>query len=864
MQAKFHNFPIDETLFIMDGSAYVFRCFYGIPPLSTKKENLPTNSLHGFCNVLKKLFAEYAVKHFTVTFDSGTSFRKKLHPDYKANRQEPPELLRPQFEYFPKLTQALGITTLMDEEYYEADDIIASVTKKVTEAKCGNLKYVVIMSGDKDLYQLIESTVVVWDTFKNVVYDCKKTEEKFGVAPNKIRDLLAITGDSSDNIKGINGIGPVGAKKILAHTDVPTLLNDSALIDQLLSDKIITKKVGEKIREELESLKLSYKLVTLATDYTTSCSFELELPRQDLIADLQDKLELKELTLVRPKKIPATKVHLVSENNLLQFKRFLGEAKKAGYFAVDVETTGLINATLLGIAFSSSDTNFYLPVPFTDIPEVRECLADASIIKIFHNYKFDQAFLPPVVNIFDTMLAAYLLDPDLREYSLNATAERELGYGKLPFDLNYSREEMAQYAGHDTHLTLRIYEKLLPRIKEQHLEKALALETAITPILVKMENHGINVDISLLEELSERSNGIIEEITAEIYAETGEVNLNSPKQLSELLFTKLELPSKGIKKTSHGFSTDVTTLEKLKTYSVPRLLIEYRSIQKLKSTYIEPFLKLAPTIHTSFGQTTTATGRLSSNNPNLQNIPVNDRFNFRSVFVPRDNHELVSFDYSQIELRLLAHVAEDQVLIETFQNNLDVHSATAAELFNVNLSDVTPDQRRVGKTINFGIIYGMKAHRLSRELGISYNEANSYIEKYFDRFAGVKRYFDNVVADSQESGIVRTVIGRIRILSSLPASNDVGYRDRVAMNAPIQGSAADIIKLGMVAVDGYLSSGITASSSDKMLCQIHDELLIELRKDSLDEKIDKIKNLMENCYTLIVPLKVDYEIGWVK
>lgn len=904
-----------DTVFLVDGSGYIFRAFYAVTSLSTKS-GFPTNALYGFVRMLGKLLQGANSQYVTVVFDSGReTFRKELYAEYKANRSECPPDLSLQMPYFRKIVRALGLKDI-ELPGYEADDIIGTLSCRLAEAGVN----VVLVTGDKDLMQLVGDRVTIWDTMKDVRIGESQVIEKFGVPPSKVVEILGLTGDSSDNIPGLKGVGPKTAAQLIEYYgDIEGIISNVGGIkeDARIKNR---KKIAEQIESGLEILRLSRQLAQINTkspvyieesDYRINvqdlegkeildllrCRPPVEREVRDLFEELEFTSLLKGLNLQyakpAPPSTPAGNYITVTGEG---FAKWAEEFNRRSFYAIDLETTSLdvLEAKIVGIAICwSADESFYLPVGHVvgedQIPLelfLETCgasLLNPEIAKCGQNLKYDMGVLAQHgIEVkgarFDTMIAAYLLNSDRRAYNLEALASEYLGRGTVTYKetvgdkADFSMVEIADatiYAAEDAHLSWLLTEVLSGKIREEGLTKVLdELEMPLVSVLSRMERRGVKLDCNLLAALSEEYGQELDRIRSEIFQIAGtEFNLNSTKQLAELLFDRLGLPTKGIKKTKTGISTDSSVLEKLAdVHPLPRLILEYRALQKLKSTYVDALpaqvSPLTGRLHCKLNQAVTGTGRLSSSEPNLQNIPVQTKEGrrIRDAFVAEEGSLLISADYSQIELRVLAALSEDEEFIRAFMDEIDIHEKTAREIMNIPAEgEVPPELRRIGKTINFGVIYGMSGFRLGAELGIPVGIAQEYINNYFARYPRVKQYFKRLEEDAVRSGAVSTLFGRRRIISDLDTSGrDKGFALRAAINAPIQGTAADIIKLAMVRLEERIER---EELPFKLILQIHDELLFECKREFVDEATEIIRQEMEQVIELKVPLKVDVGVG---
>jgi DNA polymerase-1 len=895
-----------HTTYLIDGSGYIFRAFYAIQSLSTK-EGFPTNALYGFIKMTLKTIAQANSSRVAMIFDAGKkTFRNDLYPEYKANRAECPPELAEQMPFFADISQALGLPVLQCVGY-EADDIIATLTAKLSAQN----NPVVIVSGDKDLMQLVSSTVQIWDTMKDKHYGPDEVIEKFGVPPEQVTEILALTGDTSDNIPGVDGVGPKTASQLVQKFD--SVEGVIAAIESLKDDKSIRNraKISKNIEENLDQLRLSRKLVEVAADVPLETfaegadDLDTLLTRREIDADhlseLFDRFEFqslfKELTsiLAKAKRKSSGEQFTYRTVYANEFDSWVSTLRSQKDFAFDLETTSLDvhEAHIVGASFCWDDNEaYYIPIRHTTGDDqvswerfatlMRDIFADSSVAKCGQNVKYDISILElhgiSVAGVtFDSMVAAYLLNPDARNFNLTSLASDFLNLSVIEYEAvtkdkehfgEVSIPDATQYAAQDAHYAWLLKKSILPLITQRGLERVLMeLEVPLIPILSKMECSGIKVDADKLRTMSEEFATQLASLDAQIIEEAqGPFNINSPKQLADVLFNRLGIPTKGVKKTKTGLSTNSSVLEKLaESYALPALVLEYRGLHKLKSTYTDALAQqINPKthrIHTRLNQTITGTGRLSSSEPNLQNIPIQSAAGrrIRTAFIPEEGNFYISADYSQIELRLLAHMSGDENLIAAFNEGHDIHARTAREILGLSSEDeLTSEMRRVGKTINFGIVYGMGQFRLAKDLGIPVGEASNYIANYFARYPKVKTYFSGIEESALANGEVETIFGRKRVIGALNTSGrDQGFAMRAAINAPLQGSAADIIKLAMIHVDKLLTERYPDA---KLILQIHDELLVEAvdKGNEANEKLmEEITTCMESVMALSVPLKVD-------
>lgn len=882
----------NTQIFLIDGQSYIYRAFYAVRDLATSK-GFPTNAIFGFVNMLQRIRDGYAPSHLAVVFDAkGKNFRHELYAKYKAHRLAMPETLRPQIPCIKEVVRAYHMPVI-ELEGYEADDIIATLATRW--AKDG--VEVVIVSGDKDLMQLVSQHITMLDTMKGERIGIEQVRSKFGVEPARVIDVQGLMGDATDDIPGIPGIGEKTAIKLICEWhDLENLLAHAAEIPG---------KLGQKIRENAELARVSKALATLR------CDVPIEVELDELVRREPDKERLKALFREfefrrllaemdspwdAPAEDPAPRGEYEIVRTTQQLEHVLRAIRAAKTFCFDTETTSLdpLAAELVGVSLAVEEGKaWYIPVGHRSddaapqlpreevLTALRSLLEDQSLLLIGQNTKYDMMVLAkydlwPRNLAGDTMLASYLLNPT-RRHNLTDLAWDQLQYRMVTYEevtdngrknfAEVSVAEAARYSGEDADITLRLAHRLFPQVQEEGMGKLFTdVEVPLAAVLARMELTGIRVDLDLLSELSQEFGKRRRALEKEIYDLAGEeFNIGSPQQLQTILFDKLGLP-RG-KKTKTGSSTDSSVLEALaEQYPLPAKILAYRGFTKLQSTYVDALPKLihpkTGRIHTSFNQTVTATGRLSSSNPNLQNIPVRteEGRRIRTAFVPEPGWVLLSADYSQIELRLLAHLSQDPVLIESFQKGQDVHARTAAELFGASLNTVSAAQRRQAKTINFGIIYGMGALRLGRSLGIPLKTAQEYIEQYFKRYAGIKAYMDSVLLEARKCGYVTTLLGRRRYVPDLQSKNAqlAAAAERMAVNTPIQGTAADLIKMAMVEIDKRLAK---EKAPARMLLQVHDELLFEVQEKKLNKVKTLVQECMESVMELRVPLQVDLGVG---
>ncbi len=870
---------MSKRFVIIDGSSYFYRAYFAIRGLSTK-DGFPTNAIYGFVQMVRKVLKDLNPDYLAIAFDSkGPSFREKKFKEYKAQRPEMPDDLVVQLPYIKKIVNAYNIPNI-EMEGFEADDIIGTIVEKLRNEK--DLE-IIIITGDKDMFQLVGGNVVIYDTMKDRWYDEKGVEEKLGVPPNKVVDYLALVGDTVDNIPGVSGIGPKTAVK---------LLKEYSSVEEIYKNiDALPKKLKEKLEKNQDMAFLSKDLAKIRNDLLIDLKvddFKLREPHIDELRAIFKKLEFNSLLKELP---PETSLDYegyrrVSIEELDELKEVIKKSKEISF---DTETTDIhpMFSEIVGLSIAwEKGKAIYVPIGHEEGKNVekeklkeflKEIFEDEKIKKIGHNIKFDYlVFLKEGWNIkgigFDTLVASYLINPQKKSHTLDSLSQEYLDHTPISYSdalkgaKNLSLvdpDRVATYCCEDADIALRLKEKLEEEIKKEGMEELFyKIEMPLVEVLTYMEFWGVKVDVERLKELSKEFEEKLSELTKKIHKLAGmPFNINSSKQLSYILFEKLKLPV--IRKTKTGYSTDSEVLEALlSSHPIIPYILEYRTYSKLKSTYIDSLPQLinprTGRIHTSYNQTVTATGRLSSSNPNLQNIPIRgeEGAKIREAFVPEDGYLFLSADYSQIELRILAHLSGDEKLVETFKRGEDIHSRTSMEVFG----DVNPDLRRRAKTINFGIIYGMTPYGLSKQLGVDPKEAKKYIESYFSKYPKVKEFLDKTVKEAEERGFVRTMMGRKRYIPELRSKNknikQLGVR--TALNTPIQGSAADLIKIAMVNIFKEIRENFPRV---KMILQVHDELVFEVPEDEIDKFKGVCKEIMEGAMPLRVPLEVELGVG---
>jgi len=887
-----------KKIFLIDGSSYLYRAFHAMPPLTTSS-GLPTGAVKGVTNMLRNLRKENPDSYYLSIFDAkGKNFRHDIYKDYKANRPPMPEDLREQLSPLKEICNAMGMPVI-EIPKVEADDVIATLAVMGSELGMP----MVISSLDKDLMQLVEDPLVkMMNTMNNQIYDVAGVEKKFGVHPNQIIDYLAIVGDTSDNIPGVPKVGPKTAVKWLG--EFKTL---QGIIDNADS---LTGVVGQNFRDSIPDLSRNVELVTLKKDVDLKVSLENLLEakeNQDELNKLFTSLEFKTWVKSSPASssdIPATPKSkkeyqvVLTENDL---KAWAKKIDNCSVFAVDTETSSLdtMTADLIGISLACNEgEGCYIPIKhsYDGMPKqiplnlIQKTLGTAITKNqkklVGQNLKFDL----PMLNrhgikvdefLGDTMLMSYVLNSTGTRHGLDRLAVYYLNYEPMKYEevagsaskqINFAQVEIPAatfYAAEDADITLRLFNHLNKMLEDQPklINLLTSIEYPMLQSLIRVETNGAKIDAQMLAKYSDELAIKIEELSKAAFKMAGEeFNMDSPKQLVEILYNKLDLPV--LKKTPKGQpSTNEDTLQRLaEEYDLPKIIIEYRGLAKLKSTYTDSLINIqhpvTKRIHTSYQQAVTSTGRLSSTEPNLQNIPIktSEGRKIREAFIAEKGNVLISADYSQIELRIMAHLSGDQNLTHAFNNNIDVHSATASEIFNISLEDVTPEHRRSAKAINFGLIYGMSAFGLTRQLGIPRHEAQAYLDTYFERYTGVRKYMDTTKELAKKNLFVETILGRKLHVAAINDSNGLRRQaaERAAINAPLQGSAADIIKKAMIDVDQWIGNN---NSDIRMIMQVHDELIFEVKKGFADEALKNITSLMESSVKLDIPLIVDANTG---
>ena len=868
---------------LIDGTSYIYRAFHALPPLTTSSGK-PTGATRGFASMLRKLIQTYPGVPMVMIFDAkGPNFRNDYYKEYKANRPPMPNELRVQIEDIKELSKLFNFS-VQEVGGVEADDVIATLALNYKNKK------VLISSPDKDLTQLVNENIIQHNSMSNEFFNSDYVVEKFGVAPNQVAELLALVGDKADNIPGITKVGNKTAAK---------WLNEYKNIDNIISNAdSITGVVGENLRKEKDLLHRNLFLVSLKTDIDIDLDVEsINIPstNSDQLKSFYKTLEFNSFIGEQNEK-RTTNYQTVSTIKELNRVKELTEQSK--YFAFDTETTSLdpSTANLVGVSFSfKKDEGFYIPINHIEQTELKtdetiEWLKNLLVQNqskiIGQNLKYDIRVLQNhdiFISEFyaDTMLLSYAYNSTATRHNLDALAEHYLNTKTIKYDdvvgkgakkyKNFSEvpiKEATNYAAEDADITLQLYEKLHGLLDKNTSKLLEDIDYPLLFTLLEMETEGALIDINHLNELSKGFGAKLLELVKKIHDQSGTVfNIDSPKQLSEVLFEKLKIDSKGLKKTSTGyFSTSESVLQKLSAeHSIVSEILEYRSLAKLKSTYTDKIAEICDQksrVHTSYHQAVTSTGRLSSSDPNLQNIPIRTKegITVREAFVAPVGKKIMAMDYSQIELRLMAHYSQDKIMLNSFQNDEDIHKRTASEIFGVDIAGVDGEMRRRAKTINFGLLYGMSAFGLSNQLGVSRAEADIFLNNYFDRYSQVKKFMENIVESSKEKMFVETLYGR---KIHVPNINSTNYMlrqasERAAINGPLQGSAADIIKIAMIKISSWLKDN---SPEIKMILQVHDELVFEVPENISEDHIKQILNLMEETTSIDVPLKVEFGFG---
>ena len=889
----------DNYLILLDGTAYLYRAFHALPPLTNKKgEN--TGAIHGFLKALNKILEDFSPEHIGIVFDAkGKNFRHKIYSEYKANRSKMPDELSEQIPKLYEILDLLGFPPIIVEGV-EADDVIGTLSNKYKKNK--NIK---IFSGDKDFAQLVDSNVVIINPVSLDIMDEGAVKKKFDIEAKNIIDYLALVGDKSDNIPGIPGVGAKTASR---------LINQFGNIEKIISSKdLISGKVGDAIRQNIDQLKLSKILATIKQDVNLDISLENLVKRDEnrkellkiyqrlelnsLLKDKRETDKLEKVDDVSEKKINIKNFNIVTEKK--EFIKIVEEIRKEKFFAFDLETSSLnyIDAKIVGFSIAFNAKSYYIPIAHNKSKKYKQ-LSEKFVLDIFkdiiesqdlkkigHNLKYDRnVLLNYGITLngieHDSMLLSYVYDSTAIRHGLDNASEKYLshktihyediagkGVKQIPF-ADIDIDVAAEYACEDAEISYRLYDFLWSKVsKDKDIVKVYQdIEIPLIPILSKIETNGVFINSTELKKLSNELEKELNEIQSKCFKITKkEFNLNSPKQLQEILYNDLKIPIS--KKTPTGKpSTDEDTLQFLaQTNEIPKLILEFRSLNKLKTGYTDklPLQVSSKTgrVHTSYQQAITSTGRLSSTEPNLQNIPIKTSKGkkIRKAFIAEEGKKIFAADYSQIELRIMAHLSKDKNLLKAFKDEVDIHSFTASEIFSIEFEKVSSEDRRAAKAINFGLIYGMSSFGLSKQLGIPISEAKDYMDVYFKRYPDIQSYMNTTKVFAKNNGYVETIFGRKLYLPEINSKNVQRrkYAERTAINAPMQGSAADIIKIAMIQIDQWLSKN---KSQTKMIMQVHDELVFEVSEKDLEKDTKNIINIMRNCVKLSLPLDVNFGI----
>ena len=882
-----------DPIILVDGSSYLYRAYHALPPLMTSN-NQPTGAIKGVISMIKRILIDHPESPLAVVFDAkGKTFRHDMYSEYKANRPPMPEDLVLQIEPIHRIISLMGIKLIMVSGV-EADDVIGTLAEQARQKKLNT----VISTGDKDMTQLVCESVSVVNTMSGELLDESGVIKKFGVDPDHITDYLALIGDKSDNVPGVDKVGPKTAVKWLQeYSDIEGVINNA---------ESIGGKVGENLRSSIETLKLAHELVKIKIDVPLDVGIEdlqVQEPSSEELSELYKELEFNTWLQESPqKKITPPSIDSSYEciSTKDDLKKLIKKASKAKTIAIDTETTGLdyMDADLVGISISYEPGQAaYIPISHEDdsspqlemdyvLQELRPLLEDSNEKIIGQNIKFDKNILARYgINISsiknDTMMMSYVLDASATRHNLDALSSYYLNYKTSTFEdvagkgvkqVTFDKVPIAEathYAAEDADITLRLYEELVTKLEAVKSLKALnqEIEIPLIEVLSEMEQNGAILNSKILNAQSKDLENRIKKLEKSAYDLAGEeFNLGSTKQLREIFFDKLGY--RVIKKTPGGQpSTDEKVLAELaEEYELPKVLLEHRTLSKLKSTYTDKLpgqiSNSTGKVHTSFHQAVTTTGRLSSSDPNLQNIPIRteDGRRIRQAFEPSEGHRFISADYSQIELRVMAHMSKDEGLLKAFQEGEDVHSKTASEVFNVDIEEVTTDLRRNAKAINFGLIYGISAFGLGKQLGITRNLAAEYMAMYFEKYPGVKEYMESTKKLAGENGYIETLFGRRLYLRDINASNAMRRQasERAAINAPVQGTAADIMKIAMIKMHKLIKE---TNIDAKLILQVHDELILDTPAKEIDQVIELVTESMMGAANLDVPLEIDIGIG---
>lgn len=915
-----------KKFIIIDANSIVHRAFHALPPLTTK-DGVLVNAVYGFTTILLRVLKDLKPDYVACCFDvSKDTFRKREFQAYKAHRKEQPSELYHQFPLIKELLAAFNVP-VYEQAGYEADDLIGTISKLVTRGKRQEIKNIIV-SGDLDTLQLIDNQTEVYTMKRGVsdtiIYDAAAVKERFGFGPEKLIDYKALRGDASDNIPGVRGIGEKTAGQLIQeYGSLDGLYKEIKKYKDIKGykgNKILKEGVIKKLMTQEKEAYLSQKLATIVRDVKIDfnlddCQVEpfdtvqvvklfqawqfnrliAQIPQAEKVM-YEKQGTLFERQTTNDKQLTTIKSGYCLIQNRDDFENFIDKLKQQEQFALDTETDGLnpFENKLIGMSFSwEKGKAYYLPRQQTTnnkqlTTRLKNILEDEKIKKIGHNIKFDYEVLDKFgIQLqglaFDTMVGSYLLNPGTRQHNLDALAFTELGYKTQPItdligekkseQINLSAvpvEKVANYACEDADLTWQLYLKLSAKLDEALIEGVLEkIEMPLIPILAEMEKTGIKLDVKFLKNMSRQLTTQIASLETKIFKLSGhKFNVASPKQLKEVLFTKLKIATQGLGRTKTGISTAADELDKLKgRHKIIDLILEHRELSKLKNTYLDPLPTLVDKdqrVHTSFNQTITATGRLSSSEPNLQNIPIRTDLGkeVRRAFIADQGYQILTADYSQIELRIAASLANDKNLLAAFAQKTDIHTQTASKIFDVSLDKVTRQMRRQAKAVNFGILYGQGPHGLAAATGISYAEAQEFIAKYFEVFEDIHQYIENTINLTREQGYVETLFGRRRYLPEINAQHQQmrAQAERMAINHPVQGTAADLMKLAMIKVEQHLKKEF-APDDVKMLLQVHDELVFEVKDKLIPAAKKTIQHAMETVYQLRTPIEVEVEVG---
>ena len=912
-----------DHFYLIDGSGYIFRAYYALPPLSRKSDGLPTGAVSGFCSMLFKLLEEsrsdnsiHKPTHFAVIFDSARkNFRNEIYSEYKANRTEAPEDLAPQFEYIRKSVKAFNLPSI-ELLNYEADDLIATYAQQINKAGAK----VTVISSDKDLMQLVSDRVRLYDPMKSKVLGEKEVFEKFGVKPNQVIDVQSLAGDSSDNVPGVPGIGIKAASELInKYKNLDTLLKKAGEIPQnkrretllankdkaLLSKKLVTLKIDVPVKDTLNSFILKEVEKDKLYNFLREMEFNRLLSQAISFYGESENNNIKKNNItVKNLKINTKAYECITEEKVLN--KWLSILNEKSVIAVDTETTSLnpLEANLVGVSFSYAPNKAcYIPLEHKNskglkktlvLKKIKPILEDSSIKKVGQNIKFDLIILKQnginINSIEDTMLISYALDAGTNRHNLDTLAEIHLNHKTISYKeivgsgknkINFSEvpiDQATEYAAEDADITLRLYTLLKSRLDAEKLNQVYELfEKPMVHLLSKLEINGIKVDDKYLKNLSKKFEEKLKKIEKEIYSIAGKkFNIGSPKQLGEIIYNELKIAK--LKKTKKGsLATNASILEDLALtgHKFPKMILDWRQVSKLKNTYSDALQghinKITKRVHTSFLLAATNTGRLASSNPNLQNIPIKSEEGreIRKAFIAEKKNILISADYNQIEMRILADIADVKELKKAFKNNEDIHSLTASQVFNIPINKVNEDLRRKAKTINFGIIYGITQYGLAKQISVSNQEALDFINSYFKKFPEIKDYMNSTIATCRKQGYVKNIFGRKIHLRGINDKNFSirSFQERAAINAPIQGSAADIIRLAMIKIDKLIEEDKKVKT--QMLLQIHDELIFEcLKKDeayikkSIKEAMISISSSEHHMFSIPLDVNVNSANNW--